>query len=387
MAITIPSTLKAAALKQIALKCGISTSGTKAILIQRLQDELPHITSPDRTVSSSSAKPEPLRILSIDMGIRNFSYCLLEIPAPKHPHKSKTTSLDLERPPKTKRPRKKLNPIVPSLQSWNKLSLLPQSGSSSPSASDLETETKDKTRNDFTPAILSSAAYKLLRHTLLPLSPTHVLIERQRFRSMGSKHILEWTIRVNMLESMLWATLKTFSEEGIWGGEVIEIAPRKVGSFWVEEGGLGNEDGEGEKFKKVRNTKGVKARNKGAKIDLVRGWLEVEEKVEGQTNHKEMVLIGSQQVRDIKERYMEKWDRKVGRAKGCKVKSKSSSTTLNKSKKKEKEKEKEIIKEKEEDVGKLDDLADCLLQGMAWLKWQENRKRALEKGVEALLDN
>lgn len=191
---------------------------------------------------------------------------------------------------------------------------------------------------------------------------------------MGSKHILEWTIRVNMLESMLWATLKTLAKEKVWEGEVIEIAPRKVGSFWVEESGLGCEE-EDEKFKKVRNTKEAKAKNKGVKIDLVRKWLEAEEKGEGEINHDEMVIIGSQQVREVKERYTAKWDRKVGRVKGYKVKSKSTDP------------EKATIEEKEEEVGKLDDLADCLLQGMAWLRWQENRKRVLEEGVEVLLDD
>lgn len=182
-----------------------------------------------------------------------------------------------------------------------------------------------------------------------------------------------------MLESMLWATLKTLAEEKVWDGEVIEIAPRKVGVFWVEERGL--LDGEGDKFKKVRNTKEVKARTKGAKIDLVRGWLEAGENQNGESqNHLEMVQIGSQQVREVKERYTAKWDRKAGRAKGFKVKSK---TRNNEDKEEEEE---EMIPEKEEGVGKLDDLADCLLQGMAWLKWQENKKRVLEEGVEVLLE-
>ncbi|TGO50170.1 hypothetical protein BOTNAR_0403g00040 [Botryotinia narcissicola] len=358
MAITIPSTLKAAALKQIAFKCGISTSGTKPLLIQRLQDELLQITSTNTKGSSADAKP--LRILSIDMGIRNFSFCLLEISSSKSTSKSRSS--------------KNLNSTVPIpiLQSWQKLSLLSQSPSNA------DPESKEKTRNRFTPSILSTAAYSLIRHTLLPLSPTHILIERQRFRSMGSKHILEWTIRVNMLESMLWATLKTLAEEKAWSGEVIEIAPRKVGSFWVEENGL--LDGEEEKFKKVRNTKEVKARTKGAKIDLVRGWLEAGEEENGKSrNHLEMVQIGSQQVREVKERYTTKWDRKAGRAKGFKVKSKARNNE-------DKEEEDEIITEKEDEVGKLDDLADCLLQGMAWLKWQENKKRALEEGVEVLLE-
>ncbi|KAA8571524.1 hypothetical protein MFRU_016g00190 [Monilinia fructicola] len=385
MAINIPSTLKATALKKIAFKCGISISGTKPILIQRLQDELPYIIlSPGTTSASTTADSQSLRILSIDMGIRNFSYCLLEIPSSNSTLKSKKIRKVSSGALNLKSPQKKPKSTIPILQSWQKLSLLSQSPSPSQSP-DSESEAalkdKEKIRNEFTPAILSSAAYKLLRHTLLPLSPTHILIERQRFRSMGSKHILEWTIRVNMLESMLWATLKTLSEEKVWAGQVIEIAPRKVGSFWVEESGLlGEEDAT---FKKVRTTKEAKARNKGAKIDLVRKWLE--DQPDRETSHDEMVLIGSQQVQKVKERYTAKWDRKVGRAKGYKVKSKSSSAPKTESEGEKKE-TKEMANAKEEEVGKLDDLADCLLQGMAWLKWQENRKRALEEGVEVLLD-
>jgi cruciform cutting endonuclease 1 len=329
MALTIPTTLKATALKQIAFKCGISTSGTKAILLQRLQDELPILSFP-------ALKPaKPIRILSIDMGIRNLAFSLLEIPPPKSTASKSTSDASL-----------------PVLKAWQKLSLLPQS----------ENNAESKVKNEFTPAILSDAAYELLRNHLVPHSPTLILIERQRFRSMGSKHIFEWTVRVNMLESMLWAILKTLGREGVWDGEVKEVTPGKVGAFWVVEAEELNEGAEenlkeADKFTKVRTGKDAKSKNKGAKIDLVRGWLE-EEKV---------VLLGSEQVKKLREIYVEKWARKGGRIKGRKIGA-----------------EKEL---KAEEVGKLDDLADCLLQGMAWIKWEENRRRVLEEGVEAMLED
>lgn len=177
-----------------------------------------------------------------------------------------------------------------------------------------------------------------------------------------------------MLESMLWATLKTLSEEKVWNGKVVEIAPRKVGSFWIEETELSGSETE-PKFTKVRNSKEAKIRNKGAKVDLVRKWLEADDKGNPhQIFPGKMVHLGSAQVQEVKELYTEKWDRKVGRMKKHSPKSKALS-----------EDEGKQIMEVKEEVGKLDDLADCLLQGVAWLKWQENRQRAIAEGVEVLL--
>ncbi|KAE9377836.1 mitochondrial putative cruciform cutting endonuclease 1 [Stipitochalara longipes BDJ] len=309
MALTLPTNLKLAQLKQLAFKCGLLTSGTKPILIARLHDEI---------TLTPRQRPALLRVLSIDMGIRNLAYCILDVP--------KASS---------KKP--------PSIRAWHRLAV-----STTPEVLDVEPDERLKVapvKEVFNPATLSAAAYKLLRKKLLLEEPTHILIERQRFRSMGSPTILEWTVRVNMFESILYAVLCTLKGEGVWNGEVHAIAPGKVGPFWVgeETAGVGRT--------KMRKSLSAKIRNKGAKIDLVRGWLE----------GAEMMVLGNEDVETVATRYKKKWDRSPGGRR-------------------------KDVEDGEEKMGKLDDLADCLLQGMAWIQWEENKRMALKHGVQVLLE-
>ena len=325
MALKIPNTWKLAQLKRLAFKCGISTSGTKDVLIHRLQEEIP---------LAHHVKPKEARVLSIDMGIRNLAYCVLDVP-PKLLSAS------------TQSGRKK---ELIRIDAWHRIAV------SSPTSSDESPETSMPSKESFSPGTLSASAYKLLRNTLLPQNLTHILIERQRFRSMGSKHILEWTVRVNMFESIIYAILCTLREEGIWTGRVVGVLPGKVGPYWVGENEEWKDNLEDMKPKvqtRHRSSKSAKIINKGLKVDLVRSWLEAGDVVE----------LGNEEVRDRARRYMQKWDRVPGRRKGIKNGGRP-----------------------EEEMGKLDDLADCLLQGMAWIQWEKNKSIALEQGVEALLD-
>ncbi|KAL2074024.1 hypothetical protein VTL71DRAFT_7802 [Oculimacula yallundae] len=339
MLLTIPSTLKLSQLKILAFKCGILTSGTKPILIRRLQDEISQIQNDN--VSSTIKTTKKVRVLSIDMGIRNLAYCILDVP-------SKT----LRRPGSNTR---RIKTELPSIHAWHRLAV-----SSPPIANSITDIETPLPKEAFDPETLSQAAYTLLRTRLLPAKPTHILIERQRFRSMGSSHILEWTVRVNMFESILYAVLCTLKSEGLWDGSVRSVLPGKVGPFWiseeVKEGSEvgGQESGQGKGRKKVRNTASVKIKNKGAKIDLVRSWLE----------SGDMVDLGNEEVTEMARRYAEKWDRVPG---GRKVTRK-------------------LDGELEEKMGKLDDLADCLLQGMAWIQWEENKRSVMKYGVDVLLD-
>jgi cruciform cutting endonuclease 1 len=322
MAIKIPPSFKLSQLKKLAFQCGVSTSGTKPVLTNRLINEIVPIIP-----NHGSKILTPSRILSIDMGIRNLAYCILDIPSDIFSNN---------------------NSLLPTVTAWRRIAV-----SSAPVPSEDEETPLPKAKEAFDPQTLSIAAYALLRHTLLPNNPTHILIERQRFRSMGSPHILEWTIRVNMFESMLYAILQTLKSERIWGGTVIPIAPGKVGPFWLEAG----QDVAipSRSHTKLRNTKTAKLLNKGAKIDLVKSWLEGKEKV----------ILGTSDAESTAYGYLEKWHRLPGRTKS-----------------------KGVVKSDEsgefEAVGKLDDLADSLLQGLAWIQWEKNKRGVLKNGVETL---
>ena len=177
-----------------------------------------------------------------------------------------------------------------------------------------------------------------------------------------------------MFEAMLYAVLRTLREKGGWSGSVEAVAPSKVGRFWLGEGeGAATEvvdDELGEEGKGMGRTKKKKkpskaARTKTAKIRIVEGWLaEVlgdggEGEVEGRFK-----LEGN--ARELGEALLRK--RKGGRD----VKVRQETIVGNSEKGEEKV-----------EIGKLDDLADCLLQGMAWVKWEENRRRILEMGEDA----
>lgn len=152
---------------------------------------------------------------------------------------------------------------------------------------------------------------------------------------------------MNMFESMLYAVLHTYSALGLWHGSVFSIAPAKVNSFWLgKDLDLGGSSGAGLMMirggKKKKKAEKKSARSKVAKIKLVERWL------------REGGGMGVEFMGDAKKvgrRYLDK--RGVKRWGG-------------------------------EDIGKLDDLADCLLQGMAWIRWEENRVAIVENGLEAV---
>lgn len=328
MATNIPSALKLSQLKSLAFQCGIASSGTKKLLINRLIHELvPTLPYHD------SKKASPSRILSIDMGIRNLAYCIIDLPADSIPNNTSA---------------------FPNVTAWRRIAV-----SSTPILSE---SPHSKPKEAFDPQTLATAAYMLLRHTFLPHNPTHILIERQRFRSMGSPQILEWTVRVNMFESLLYGVLETLKAEKIWNGIVVPIAPGKVGPFWIESEKKSDAHMQRKPAAsllrgraKVRTAKTAKLLNKGAKIDIVKTWLEA----------KQMLTLGNPMAESTARAYLEKWHRLPGRMKNQDAAEEYTSGEV-------------------EHMGKLDDLADSLLQGMAWIQWEKNKWEVHQRGVEAL---
>lgn len=286
------------------------------------------------------------RIVSVDMGIRNLAFCVLEARSPQRVHEKhqegSTTS-----------------PTILHVTAWKKIDLL----ETLPRAHDAPGKIRDGESKDaakkvsntaFTPSVMCKTACEIARK-LLEYQPDAVLIERQRFRSSGSSAILEWTVRVNMLESMLWACLQTLHETSKMDTfpTLHEVNPLRVGKFWLAGTAPSrvalrppdnifdtNDSKDKEASKIVQRARGKV--DKKDKIAIVRSWLD-----------------------DSKEGTL-------GREASLQFKGESASIA-------------DIFRAKtaraprghpaEEKFRKLDDLADCLLQGAAWVRWEENRRR------------
>ena len=320
---------KLSQLQAVATATGVNTGGTKKVLSSRLLSALQEekFALPIYPPSGKDVV-NPQQIISIDMGIRNLAYCRITLPSSS----SKGIAL-------------------PTISAWERVVVAPKVGT--PSDASLESV---KEVEVFDPATYSQYAYDLITRLLTcPSSqpPDHILIERQRFRSMGGSAVQEWTLRVNMFEAMLYAVLRTLNHQGIWKGRVWPITPNKVGRFWLDgvDGARMTKKhilmkSDGEDIEGGIMKKGTKANGKGEKIALVNQWLHGGGKFE---------------LREGAKKTAEAWLSKKNRREKTKTMNGAVGT-----------------------LGKLDDLADCLLQGLAWVKWEVNRKAILEKGLEAL---
>lgn len=318
------SSCKNADLKRIANAIGSNTGGTKAVLAANLQRNLQQ----DRFPLLGSVKSRDLsgadhNIVSIDMGIRNLAYCRMSLP----PGWASTAQ-----------------PAVAVVHEWSRIVV------SKPANAESSTENTEQRapKEAFDPATYAKHACSLVKKLLSAPQPTQILIERQRFRSMGGSAVQEWTLRVNMFEAMLYAVLETLSEQGSWHGAVHPVAPAKVSNFWL-----------GEVDTEPRTKSGPKSlKTKAAKIDVVTKWLE-----DGNCF----------QLRGAAAKLGQAFLKKRKGAKRVLIEQNSINTDAS-------------GPHFEVEMGKLDDLADCMLQGMAWVQWEKNRRIILDGGLQALHD-
>ncbi|KAI1813100.1 mitochondrial resolvase Ydc2 [Poronia punctata] len=356
----ISGALRASQLKRLSFLCGLPTTGRKDELIARLalansNTSPPVVTKTKKKAKSSSSPPV---VLSIDLGIKNLAFSLLTPDSKRNGRSSNSAANGLHGSANTA-------PIPITLHAWRRLSLL-DLGPNSDGGGGSE-ECSPLSAGFFAPAALAITTNNFLQDTILQLRPlpTHILIERQRWRSGGAAAIQEWTVRVNTLEAMLHASLRTLRDLGVWGGEVVPVKPERVGQFFLlGQDQVKPEEAEAESAERPagkRRTKKTSAESKKAKIDLMSRWLDGSDLV---------VSPGNVETRHMLDAYIAATKRKKPRPRRSKV---ADAADIS---------EEGPIERK----AKLDDLTDSLMQGIAWLRWQENTSLLnSEGGVEELL--
>ncbi|KAJ5542193.1 hypothetical protein N7461_008196 [Penicillium sp. DV-2018c] len=242
---------------------------------------------------------------------------------------------------------------------------------------------KEKEKPSFSPDLYAANAYTLISSLLTAYRPTHILIERQRFRSGGGSAVQEWTLRVGVLEGMLYAVLHTLRHErGEYADVIVNgVEPKRVVRYWLE-GALEN----GDICRKEKGEKRLTARDvKKAKIDIVGRWVSSAMEEPGVVSDKIVLAAkaASPVVHGVADAYLRKWQgrtvKKVkGKRKGTCASDPLSSLETGSS---DSALDGEMVPL---DIGKLDDLADCLLQGVTWLEWQVMRDRFAREGAAAL---
>ena len=299
-------------LEALAHATGINTSGTKKIIADRLAEQLDVVKSLPGAKHDAPA-PRRRHIVSIDMGIRNLAYCRIVLP-PDWPS---------VREPSTP---------SPLLKEWERIGVVPKPGQVIAAPNDTQQTVKEA----FEPSIYADHAYNLIVKLTAEPAPSHILIERQRFRNMGGSSVLEWTLRVNMFESMLYAVIHTLQKQGhLSQTSVWPVSPDKIGKFWIR-----GDDVRWTKEKKVKKHK----------VDIVSSWLH------GRGGGE---FTWSEEVEET----VRAWRRAENRGRRNRpAKEPITHITLR----------------------KLDDLADCLLQGLAWIKWEENKMLILRDDIQSL---
>ncbi|KAI8933998.1 hypothetical protein NX059_008768 [Plenodomus lindquistii] len=372
-----PPAITAKALTSLLSRIGSASSGTKAILHSRfIRDLQTSRLGNSHAVWNANQTPDrnrKLRIMSIDMGIKNLAFCDAEV-----------SYLGGERKGGNVRKKKDWHATMEVLQ-WEKIDLVANardlrhplskaSGKAKASEKAAATDDEDEEMDPYSLSVLSETAYQLIRRTILTGAPDIILIEKQRWRSGGGSAVQQWTVRVNTLEGMLWAVLATLKGEKICMSDadkkasphtmkpydVFAVDPKRVGQYWLQQDTP--EEAE-EETKKVPRSKAEKK----AKINILRSWLSANPistaPTTGATTPTITFKLGTSAERIRKAL--------------C-----SPTKTLRRSKKtkvdKESGEEVDTGVKVDTELRKLDDVTDCFLQAAAWVSWELNRLQLLD---------
>ncbi|ERF75475.1 hypothetical protein EPUS_07007 [Endocarpon pusillum Z07020] len=324
--------LRASQLHQLAVALGCACSGSKKVIVDGICQTLSPAPSGDcrafnRSSSTSRHPRRQLSIVSIDMGIQNLAYANLLVRQASDRFSQNLPSVGTTN--------------LPVLKAWERLNVFP--GDSHDNSMK-----KSAKLGGYLPSRYADAAYYFISDILVKYDPTHILIEQQRFRSGGGSAVAEWTLRVGVFEGMLHAILQTLQKERKDETKleaIVSISPARTARFWLE--------GSQRLTSQIVPSKITGREGKQAKVDIVaKSFLDGESR---------MVEIGKGQAKATETTFMEKWyatsmvAKELQRHKRT-TRSESAATTP-----------------KTQKQPKLDDLADCLLQALAWLKWQNTR--------------
>lgn len=401
--------LTVADLKALLTRIGSPTSGRKPVLAARLTQDLQvprlPLSCKNATSRTKSGRAQignhkkSARILSIDMGVKNLAFCVADASMQSRAGQSGKSESDSE----ARQVEAKMHTIA-----WRRVDVMHEMAEANARhqlpIGDHSVVPEPNLEDSFHPRALARAAHALLTRVLLPYKPDIILIERQRYRSGGGAAIQEWTVRVNMLESMLWAVLEALKGE-TWNlpslsntkdagqPQVFDVSPARVGTFWIDSldeehdsrrsaasiqafklGPKGEVSEKAcESIATARKMSAAKVRKKD-KIQLVRSWLShapYSSKTARTGSNKEQVQENNASIT-----FSFAPDAEETREALCIIRS---------STKRSKNTNKNITKTG--DVRKLDDLADCFLQAAAWVAWEWNRLEIQRKGMGNILDS
>jgi cruciform cutting endonuclease 1 len=394
------ASLKISHLKTIARATGTLNAGRKDVLCERIGSEIEKsvfLCSPNTSSSkkheTTTTTGEMMSILSIDMGIQNLAFAhLLVRPAGKEKmevvldawHRIGVQELSLTNNNNNNNnnigdeglPPSAFRTLTRKAAAQRKKTTQEESQNESRDERNTETqnetqvESQNETENaetSFSPDILANNAYTLLSRLIAQYNPTHILIERQRFRSGGQTAVLEWSLRVGMFEGMLHAVLCTMRRLGHCAARVWDVSPARVAQYWEATSSSSSGSDMGPEKQTTTATANKSEKNqrniKKMKINIIGQWLShassssssASPLAEEEAGPAKIILPSENgsDVHDTVTAYLERWSGK-----------RSSATQWR--------------------IEKLDDLADCLLQGMTWLEWQVRRAHLARDGLEEL---